>query len=121
MQLSKQDLENNSDKVYDTLIVGGGAGGLSAGIYLQRFRLSSVIVDKGKARSFWIQELNNYLGQPPGTPGKELIQKGKKHYLSFDSDFLNGYVDRQGQLHQVPTPVNHALTSLVKMLEKSSA
>jgi hypothetical protein len=45
MQLSKQDLENAENKIYDTLIVGGGAGGLSAGIYLQRFRLSSVIVD----------------------------------------------------------------------------
>ena len=93
MQLSKQDLENASGKVYDTLIVGGGAGGLSAGVYLQRFRLSSVIVDKGKARSFWIRELNNYLGLSPGTPGKELLQKGKKHYLSFEGDFLNGYVE----------------------------
>jgi len=36
-------------------------------------------------------------------------------------EFLNGYVNRQGILHHVPTPVNHALTSIVKMLEKSSA
>ncbi len=56
-----------------------GAGGLSAGIYLQRYRLLSVIVDKGKARSFWMQELHNYLGLPPDTSGYELLKQGK-HY-----------------------------------------
>jgi len=45
------------------------------------------------------------------------LARGKRSEI----DFLNGYVDRQGQLHQVPTPLNHALTSLVKMLEKSPA
>lgn len=32
--------------------MGGAAGGLSAGIYLQRYPLSSLIIDKGKARCF---------------------------------------------------------------------
>lgn len=45
------------------------------------------------------------------------LARGKRSEI----DFLNGYVNRQGLLHHVPTPVNHALTSLVKMLEKSSA
>lgn len=45
------------------------------------------------------------------------LARGKRSEI----DFLNGYVDRQGQLHQVPTTLNHALTSLVKMLEKSPA
>lgn len=66
MQLSKRELQQHIDRVDDTLMIGGGVGGLSAGIYLQRFRLSSLIVDKGKARSFWRQELHNYLGLPPG-------------------------------------------------------
>lgn len=93
MQLSKHKIQQHLDHVYDTLIVGGGAGGLSAGIYLQRFRLSSLIVDKGKARSFWMQGLQNYLGLPPGTPGRELLQQGKQHYLSLNGDWLNGYVE----------------------------
>jgi len=93
MQLSQQTLQTRLNHIYDTLIVGGGAGGLSAGIYLQRFRLSSLIVDKGKARSFWMQELQNYLGLPPGTPGRELLQQGKQHYLSLQGDWLNGYVE----------------------------
>jgi 2-dehydropantoate 2-reductase len=45
------------------------------------------------------------------------LARGKRSEI----DYLNGYVNRQGLLHHVPTPVNHALTSLVKMLEKPPA
>lgn len=93
MQLSKNNLSERLNHTYDAIVVGSGAGGLSAGIYLQRFRLSSLIVDKGKARSFWMQELHNYLGLPPDTPGRVLLQRGKEHYAGLDGDFLNGYVE----------------------------
>lgn len=93
MQLTKKNLEERLNHVYDAIVIGGGAGGLSAGIYLQRYRLSSLIIDKGKARSFWMQELHNYLGLPPDTPGRTLLQQGKNHYGSLDGDFLNGYAE----------------------------
>jgi thioredoxin reductase (NADPH) len=93
MQLTKQTLKQPSDRIYDVLIVGGGAAGLSAGIYSQRYLLSTLIVDKGKARSFWMQELHNYLGLPPDTPGRDVLKQGKDHYLSLDGDYLNGYVE----------------------------
>ncbi|WP_448572368.1 NAD(P)/FAD-dependent oxidoreductase [Trichothermofontia sp.] len=93
MQLTKQSLSQRSEHIYDVLVVGGGAAGLSAGIYLQRYLLSTLIIDKGKARSFWMQELHNYLGLPPDTPGKEVLKQGKNHYLSLDGDYLNGYVE----------------------------
>lgn len=93
MQLSKKNLEERKNHIYDAIVVGGGAGGLSAGIYLQRYRLSSLIIDKGKARSFWMQELHNYLGLPPDTPGRVLIKQGKEHFESLDGDLLNGFVE----------------------------
>lgn len=93
MQISKKNIEEKQDQIYDVIVIGGGAGGLSAGIYLQRYHLSSVIIDKGKARSFWIQELHNYLGLPPDTPGRVLLQKGKEHFFSLDGDLLNAYVE----------------------------
>ncbi len=93
MQLSKQNLKERVDQVYDAIVVGGGAGGLSAGIYLQRYLLSSLIIDKGKARSFWMQELHNYIGLPSDTPGRTLLRQGKEHYLSLGGDLLNGYVE----------------------------
>ncbi|MEM1254085.1 MAG: NAD(P)/FAD-dependent oxidoreductase [Cyanobacteria bacterium P01_H01_bin.21] len=91
MQLTKQTL--NQRAVYDVLVVGGGAAGLSAGIYLQRYLLSTLIIDKGKARSFWMQELHNYLGLPPDTPGRDVLKQGKEHYLSLEGDYLNAYVE----------------------------
>jgi thioredoxin reductase (NADPH) len=93
MQLRKQTLKSQPKQIYDVLVVGGGAAGLSAGIYLQRYLLSTLIIDKGKARSFWMQELHNYLGLPPDTPGRDVLKQGKEHYLSLEGDYLNGYVE----------------------------
>lgn len=93
MQLSKQTLAQHASHIYDVLVVGGGPAGLSAGIYLQRYLLSTLIIDKGKARSFWMQELHNYLGLPPDTSGRELLKQGKDHYAALGGDYLNAYVE----------------------------
>lgn len=93
MQLTPSTLSQRTDHVYDVLVVGGGAAGLSAGIYLQRYLLSTLVIDKGKARSFWMQELHNYLGLPPDTPGRDILKQGKAHYLSLEGDYLNAYVE----------------------------
>lgn len=93
MKLTEHALDRQTDRVYDVLVVGGGAAGLSAGLYLQRYLLSTLMVDKGKARSFWMQELHNYLGLPPDTPGRDILQQGKAHYLSLGGDYLNAYVE----------------------------
>ncbi|MBD1866869.1 NAD(P)/FAD-dependent oxidoreductase [Cyanobacteria bacterium FACHB-471] len=93
MKLTKQNLSERIDHVYDVIVVGGGAGGLSAGVYLQRYLLSSLIIDKGKARSFWMQELHNYLGLPSDTSGRSLLRQGKEQYLSVGGDMLDGFVE----------------------------
>lgn len=93
MQLNQSTLKQRTNHVYDVLVVGGGAAGLSAGIYLQRYLLSTLIIDKGKARSFWMQELHNYLGLPPDTPGRDVLKQGKAHYLALEGDYLNAYVE----------------------------
>jgi len=36
MQLSHKNLPEKQNRIYDVILIGGGAGGLSAGIYLQR-------------------------------------------------------------------------------------
>jgi len=67
MKLSRKNLHERLDHVCDVIIVGGGAGGLSAAIYLQRYQLSYLVVEKGRGRSFWMQDMRNYLGLPPTT------------------------------------------------------
>ncbi|NEP20101.1 MAG: NAD(P)/FAD-dependent oxidoreductase [Leptolyngbya sp. SIO4C1] len=108
MQLTQQLLHEREDYIYDVIVIGGGSGGLSAGVYLQRYLLNSLIIDKGKARSFWIQALHNYLGLPSDTPGRELLKQGKAHYLSIGGDLLNGYVEAvadEGTVFSVRTKV----------------
>lgn len=93
MKLTKENLQSSTEKIYDTIIVGGGAGGLSAGVYLQRYLLNTLIIDKGKARSFWMTELHNYLGLPPDTPGRSVLRQGKEHFLSLGGDLLDAFVE----------------------------
>ena len=59
--------------VYDTLIVGGGPGGLTAAIYLRRFTRNVAPVDKGNSRLRLIPVSHNYPGFPDGVPGHILL------------------------------------------------
>jgi thioredoxin reductase (NADPH) len=59
--------------VYDTLIVGGGPGGLTAAIYLRRFTRNVALVDKGNSRLRLIPVSHNYPGFPEGVPGPVLL------------------------------------------------
>ncbi|HEY9623815.1 MAG TPA: NAD(P)/FAD-dependent oxidoreductase [Crinalium sp.] len=93
MKLSKKNLDQRLDHLYDVIIVGGGAAGLSAAIYLQRYRLSCLVIEKGRGRSFWMQDLRNYLGLPPETPGRDLLNQGTEHMLSLGGDYLRGFVE----------------------------
>jgi thioredoxin reductase (NADPH) len=61
------------DQVYDTLIVGGGPGGLTAAIYLRRFTRKVALVDKGNSRLRLIPVSHNYPGFPEGVPGHVLL------------------------------------------------
>jgi thioredoxin reductase (NADPH) len=60
-------------QVYDTLIVGGGPGGLTAAIYLRRFTRNVALVDKGNSRLRLIPVSHNYPGFPEGVPGHILL------------------------------------------------
>lgn len=93
MKLSSRNLEVALNKIYDVIVAGGGAGGLSAAIYLARYGLSCLVVEKGRGRSFWMQDLRNYLGLPPTTPGRELLRQGTEHALSLGVDYLRGFVE----------------------------
>jgi len=57
----------------EVLIIGGGPGGLTAAIYLRRFRRDVILVDKGNSRLSLIPISHNYPGFPGGVPGRELL------------------------------------------------
>lgn len=94
MKLSKKNLDQRLDHTYDAIVVGGGVSGLSAALYLQRYRLSCLVIEKGRGRSFWMQDLRNYLGLPADTPGRSMLQQGQEHLLSLNGDYLPGFVEQ---------------------------
>lgn len=93
MKLTSKNLDAKLDTVYDAIVVGGGMGGLSAAIYLARYGLKCLVIEKGKGRSLWMQDLRNYLGLDPHTPGRDILNHGTKQALDWGADHLRGYVE----------------------------
>lgn len=82
------------DNLYDLLILGGGPGGLAAGIYGARAKLKTGIVEKGKpgGQAATTEELENYPGFGPGTTGPELTKAMADHAAKFGTDFIKDTV-----------------------------
>jgi thioredoxin reductase (NADPH) len=111
MKLSKKNLAEHVDQIYDVIIVGGGMGGLSAAIYLQRYRLKCLVIEKGRGRSFWMQDLRNYLGLDPTTPGRDILHHGQKQLQDLGADYLMGFVEEvsdEGETFAVKVKVGKA-------------
>ena len=67
--------------VYDVLIIGAGAAGISAAIQLKRCGINPVIMDGGQVGGLlWNANLvENYPGFPGGIPGPKLVKLFLKH------------------------------------------
>lgn len=59
----------------DCLIVGAGPAGLTAAVYLARFRRRVTLFDAGRSRASWIPRTRNYPGFPDGISGDELLER----------------------------------------------
>src|SRR3982751_5627002 len=59
----------------DALVVGGGPGGLTAAIYLARFRRRFLVVENGESRLSWIPRTHNHPGFPDGIEGPVLLER----------------------------------------------
>ncbi|NHZ42925.1 NAD(P)/FAD-dependent oxidoreductase [Massilia aquatica] len=80
--------------IHDTLIIGGGPGGLTAAIYLRRFRRNIILVDKGNSRLGWIPVTHNYPGFPDGVHGQELLDKLRDQLKRYEGEVIEGEVTR---------------------------
>lgn len=78
--------------VFDTLIVGGGPGGLTAAIYLHRFTRNVALVDKGHSRLGWIPVSHNYPGFPDGINGKLLLERLRRQLGNYGGHVIPGEV-----------------------------
>lgn len=62
-----------SEPILDCLVVGAGPAGLTAAIYLARYRRSFLVMDAGASRAAWIPTSHNHPGFPDGIGGAELL------------------------------------------------
>ena len=84
----------------DCLIIGGGPAGLTAAIYLARYRRRAVVIDSRESRAALIPETHNYPGFPDGIGGSELLhalaQQAETYGVSIIRDRVTALQKQDG-------------------------
>ncbi|HOJ44169.1 MAG TPA: FAD-dependent oxidoreductase, partial [Syntrophorhabdaceae bacterium] len=66
---------------HEAIIIGGGPAGLTAGLYLKRAGIDTLLLEKailgGAVINTW--QIENYPGFPEGISGRDLIEKFSAH------------------------------------------
>ena len=78
--------------IHDCAIVGAGPAGLTAAIYLARFRRRVVVYDRGGSRAALIPTSHNHAGFPEGVSGKDLLQRMGEQAAKYGAALRTGDV-----------------------------
>lgn len=88
-KLLSLDLQIEDGVVFDTLIVGGGPAGVSAGVYAGAEGLTALVVEDiaigGQAGAS--SRIENYMGFPTGISGADLVWRGEIQAMKFGTKF----------------------------------
>ncbi|WP_027480933.1 NAD(P)/FAD-dependent oxidoreductase [Deinococcus pimensis] len=79
---------------WDCVIVGAGPAGLSAAVYMGRFRRKVLLVDSGRGRWSYGQRNENYLGFPRGVSARRLHHLGVAQAERFGVELCADEVER---------------------------
>lgn len=74
---------NPAAAVLDALVVGAGPAGLTASVYLARYRRTLRLVDAGESRIRLIPRTRNVLGFPDGIAGRSLLNRMRQHAVRY--------------------------------------
>ncbi len=77
----------------DCLVIGGGPAGLTAALYLGRFRRGVRVVDKGWSRAAWITNSHNLPGFPDGIAGPQLLDGLRVQARRYGAAIETGVVE----------------------------
>ena len=81
-------------KTYDIIIIGGGPGGLAAGIYGSRARLKTAIIEKGTpgGQAATTMEMENIPGFFGDITGPAIMKQYAAHAEHFGAEIIKGLV-----------------------------
>lgn len=81
-------------KEIDAVVCGGGPAGLSAALWLGRYRRKTVVIDAGNQRNLSAQAAHGYLTFHPCSP-KEFLERARNDVMEYPGVTLeNGTVER---------------------------
>jgi thioredoxin reductase (NADPH) len=81
-------------QLWDCLVIGGGPAGLTAALYLARFRRSVLVVDRGDSRAAQIPRSHNHPGFPDGIEGPVLLSILRGQAESYGALIVSATVER---------------------------
>ncbi|CAH2599380.1 Thioredoxin reductase [Rhodovastum atsumiense] len=85
-------MQDVGNETLDCLVVGGGPAGLTAALYLARFRRRVVVVDAGAPRAAWIPKSHNIPLFAAGIPGPEILERARAAVRRYGVAILPGEV-----------------------------
>jgi thioredoxin reductase (NADPH) len=80
-------------ELWDAVVVGAGPAGLTAAVYLARFRRRVLVLGAGPSRASWIPESHNTPGFPHGVGGRDLLARLTEQALEFGAEIREAEVD----------------------------
>lgn len=81
------------EETLDCLIVGAGPAGLTAAIYLARYRRDVMVVDGGNSRARYIPVSHNYPGFPDGISGVDLLDRLRRQAAHYGVEVTHANID----------------------------
>ena len=67
----------------EIIVIGAGPAGLTAALYLARYRRDALVIHDGNSRALRIPKTHNAPGFPDGITGPELIERMTRHATEF--------------------------------------
>ncbi len=107
-----------STEVHDTVIIGAGAAGLTAGMYASRANMKTVLLEKFVAggQAALTAFVENYPAFPEGISGFDLMEKMRTQALNFGLECQTAEVkciDRQQPLFKISTSNGEHITKTI--------
>ena len=78
----------------DCIVIGGGPAGLTAAIYLARYRRKVAVIDSGESRARLIPKTRNYPGFADGITGERLLQVLRTQAENYGVNLVEARVEQ---------------------------